>query len=330
MTSLAQTNPAAKVSVVIPTLNGGPLFREVLEAVFAQECPFPYEVICIDSGSTDGTAEHSRDMGARVINIPRSTFNHGLTRNLGIEESQADFVALLVQDATPVDSKWLFYLTQALLDDENAAGAYSRQVPRDDCNPFIRGRLLAWAAGMKDKVTQKVGAEEWETLEPLERLGRIAFDDVASMVRRSIWKEFPYLKRDFGEDLCFAKRTILAGHHIVFEPRSQVIHSHNNSIWYEMRRLYSDHDNLHDMVGLRQVPSFKEALRAIKLGIKHWAREVKMDDRLGFFARKWWLLKTIPFSVAEAWGKYLGGKSSRWTKSSAFFRQVDRFLRKGV
>lgn len=319
------------VSVVIPTLNGGPLFREVLDRVFSQECDRPFEVLCIDSGSTDGTAEYSRSLGARVIEIPKSTFNHGLTRNQGIRESRGEYVALLVQDATPLDNAWLSSLLEALESDDNAGGAYSRQLPREDCNPFIRERLLSWSAGKTSRETQALSEpQEWDRLSPLARLGRIAFDDVSSMIRRRVWNDHPYQKRNFGEDLCYAKRIIQAGYNICFEPRSQVIHSHNNSIWYEMRRLYADHHNLQEMVGLRAVPSFADLRKAIVLGVRHYGNVARKDERLGFLSRTGWTLKSIPFSVAEALGKYLGGKASAQLPRSAAFRRLDRFLRKGV
>ena len=43
------------VSIVIPTKNGGHLFEKVLDAVFKQKTEYEYEVICVDSGSKDGT-----------------------------------------------------------------------------------------------------------------------------------------------------------------------------------------------------------------------------------------------------------------------------------
>ena len=43
------------VSIVIPTKNAGPLFDKVLDRVFKQETEYTYEVICVDSGSSDNT-----------------------------------------------------------------------------------------------------------------------------------------------------------------------------------------------------------------------------------------------------------------------------------
>src|SRR6185369_10515294 len=91
------------VSVVIPTLNGGPLFEQVLQQLTRQVCPVPIEILVVDSGSTDGTIEAAKKAGARVENVPRQDFDHGLTRNKGIEMTSGDVVVLLTQDALPAD-----------------------------------------------------------------------------------------------------------------------------------------------------------------------------------------------------------------------------------
>ncbi|MBI1849206.1 MAG: glycosyltransferase family 2 protein [Planctomycetes bacterium] len=189
-----------RASVVIPTLNGGAVFRDVVERVRGQKITGgEFEILCIDSGSTDGTAEAAAAAGARVVRIAKSEFNHGLTRNRGVAESRGEFVAMLVQDAMPVDDRWLETLLSPF-EDPRVAGAYSRQVPRPDCSPFIKARLGAWAATQPARVVQEIrGAAEYEALPPLERLRRIAFDDVASAMRRSVWAEHPYAARNFGE-----------------------------------------------------------------------------------------------------------------------------------
>ena len=45
------------VSVIIPAFNAAATIERVLEALVAQDVAEPYEVIVVDNGSTDGTAE---------------------------------------------------------------------------------------------------------------------------------------------------------------------------------------------------------------------------------------------------------------------------------
>ena len=90
-----------KASVVVLTLNAGPDFAATLGGVFAQKTDADFEVIVLDSGSTDGTREMARARGAAVHDVPGSTFDHGATRDLGLSLAGGEYVALLVQDAVP-------------------------------------------------------------------------------------------------------------------------------------------------------------------------------------------------------------------------------------
>ena len=72
------------VSVVIPTYNGRADLERLLPMLFAQRVEFPFEVICIDSSSTDGTWEILNEYEVKRYRIPQGEFNHGGTRNLGI------------------------------------------------------------------------------------------------------------------------------------------------------------------------------------------------------------------------------------------------------
>src|SRR5205085_11602096 len=95
------------VSIVVPTRNGAGTLPALLDAIALQRVDVPYEVIAVDSSSTDGTPELLRARVNRLITIPAAAFNHGLTRNLGVEQAQGDLVVLMVQDALPHTDSWL-------------------------------------------------------------------------------------------------------------------------------------------------------------------------------------------------------------------------------
>ena len=118
-----------RISLVIPTWNAGPLFQEVVDAVNALEGVVFAEKVAIDSGSTDGTVEVARGAGFEVVPIPQSEFDHGATRDRGIEKTTGDVIVLLVHDATVQGSDWLEAMV-APFTDPDVAGVWCRQIPR--------------------------------------------------------------------------------------------------------------------------------------------------------------------------------------------------------
>ena len=317
-----------RVSVVIPTLNGGPLFRDVLRKLAAQD--LTHELVVIDSGSTDGTYEAARDAGALMLRIDKRTFNHGRARNQAIEASSGDVIALLTQDAEPRDETWLSALVRNY-EDPRVAGAYARQVPRSDCSPVLKDRLENWSAGRTERVVQELESPaEFEALNPMERLARCSFDDVSSSVRRSVWEALPFHERVFGEDVAWAKRVLLAGHRIVFEPESVVIHSHEMSTWYEFRRIYADHANLKDLFDVHTIPDRQALWRAFHSQRAHY-KNVLDRLRLPFWQHLRARAHSIPYAFLENLAQYFGARSSRKIQEgSRFYRWLDRRLRGGV
>jgi glycosyltransferase involved in cell wall biosynthesis len=87
------------VSVVVPTFNRLSYLREAIAAVFAQTYG-NWELIVVDDGSTDGTAEFLRGIKEERLRVVMMdhTGNPALLRNAGIRESRGEFIAFLDSD----------------------------------------------------------------------------------------------------------------------------------------------------------------------------------------------------------------------------------------
>ncbi len=329
--SIYRTVLPPEVTLFIPTWNAGPEFPRILRAMLDQELSAPLEVLVIDSGSTDGTVEFLETQPVRLIRIPNREFNHGLTRERAIREARGEIVVLTVQDARPNDRHWLARLVDCFRD-PRVAGAYGCQMPRPDASPFIKDRLSHWAAAQQEPRAQEIeNRDEFEALAPLEKLGRIAFDNVSSSVRRSVALAISFRERQFGEDIDWAHRVILAGHRIVFEPRSKVVHSHNNSIWYEFKRVYLDHQNLHRLFGVHTVPLPRDVLVCSKAAILHLWNVVDREPGLSRWQRLRWRLRAIPFGISQNLAQYLGARSTgELAAGRPGARMLDKILRRGV
>jgi len=94
-----------KVSVIIPTYNRLLMLKEAVDSVLAQEFE-DMELIVVDDGSTDGTAEEMKRYGGRVKLIQNSE-NKGVSaaRNKGILHARGKYIAFLDSDDLWVKGK---------------------------------------------------------------------------------------------------------------------------------------------------------------------------------------------------------------------------------
>ena len=336
----AITKRAARVSVVIPTWNGGPRFRQVLEALAAQELPESlggaFELVVVDSGSRDGTWELAAAFGAHVERIDQSTFNHGATRNFGIGRTRGELVALLTQDALPLGTDYLANLF-APYEDPRVDGCYARQVPQDDCDPLLAERLRQWSASRLEPETKSLvpgdpeaSARRFEELAPLERYLTAAFDDVASSVRRCTWERIPLPPRSFGEDVAWAREVLLSGGSIHYEPTAVVEHSHRIDVRRETKRLYCDHRNLLELFGLHNVPTWGHVWKGWAHQRRFYRELLAGIDDLSRLERWYWRAYSVPYALAETTAQFLGARSHWKVDESRLWRKVDRALRQDV
>lgn len=286
------------LSIVLPTRNGAATLPAVLDAIACQRADFAFETIAVDSSSTDGTADLLRSRVDRFISIPADSFDHGLTRNLGVEQARGELVVLLVQDALPASDSWLAALSAPLLADDNVAGAYARQLPRPDASAITRYYLNHWAASSEVARTVAVTSRaQFEALEPMAQFQWCAFDNVCSCIRRSVWRQHPYRKTPIGEDVEWAREVLLAGYRLAYAPDAEVIHSHDRSARYEFARTYALHRRLFELFRLRTIPSLPLLIRAIASSLAVHLRCQK-DTR------------AIALAVAWPAGQYLGALSA--------------------
>jgi hypothetical protein len=84
-------------SVIIPTYNRAAFLREALGSVTAQTFT-DYEVIVVDDGSTDETAEVVADFGHKVQFLSQANQGPGAARNLGAQDARGEYLAFLDSD----------------------------------------------------------------------------------------------------------------------------------------------------------------------------------------------------------------------------------------
>jgi len=85
------------VSVIIPTYNRWPMLREAVDSVLAQTYK-DFELIVVDDGSTDETAEWLGQLGAPIRVISQGRRGVAAARNLGVSAAQGRYLAFLDSD----------------------------------------------------------------------------------------------------------------------------------------------------------------------------------------------------------------------------------------
>ncbi len=127
----------------MPTWQGEEFLERVLKALAAQDLSLPWDMLVVDSGSTDGTLdllESAREdfpVPLEVRSIHQVEFDHGDTRNLLASLSTGDLCVFLTQDAIPSGPSFLTDLV-ANFDDPAVGAATCRNLPRPDAHLLTR------------------------------------------------------------------------------------------------------------------------------------------------------------------------------------------------
>jgi rhamnosyltransferase len=219
-----------RASIIIPTLDAEP-HLPALRAMLSKQSLAPLEVVVVDSSSSDATVSIAAGYGWRTHTIPRASFDHGSTRNLGAALAIGDGLVFLTQDAVPADGEWLERLV-APLGEDRVAATFSRQVPRADASP--RERFARFR-----NYPERSAAY---TLADVDRLGiRAMFmSNVSSATTRAAFEAvggFPG-RAILNEDGYYAARLLERGYVIRYEASSRVVHSHDYSLRMQFRRYF--------------------------------------------------------------------------------------------
>jgi GT2 family glycosyltransferase len=219
------------ISVIVPVRDGGDDLRRCLDAIAGQQVDDEIETIVADSESRDGSRELARAQGARVLEIGSSEFGHGATRNLAAGEARGEILVFTTQDAYADDDRWLARLTQPLHGDEPLAGVYGRQIPHDGASP-PELFFLDFLYGPDARVQRAEGEADLS-------LRTTLFSNVNSAIKREVWERFPFADDlFFAEDQDWARRVLLAGHALRYEPEAAVRHSHAYTVTTAFKRFF--------------------------------------------------------------------------------------------
>ena len=234
--------PRHLVSVVLPVKNEAARLVTMLPLILAQRAPALLEIIAVDSGSSDATVDVLRDFHATVIAIDPSSFDHGLTRNLGARHARGDVLLFINGRARPVGESWLRPLIVALEADPLVAGACSRVLPHPDADPLTVHDCNREASGSPQRHLRRITDWSGYTAMATEvRREFLNFHTVSALIRADVHARIPFRRvRAIGEDLLWAREVLEGGYALTHEPASVVHHSHDYSLRELLERNVDD------------------------------------------------------------------------------------------
>lgn len=207
------------VSIIIRTYNEAEHIEKLLTEVHRQQPPFRYEIIVVDSGSTDRTVEIALSHGCRLVTISPQDFSFGYSLNRGIEVSLGEYCVFVSGHCYPVGRDWLTHLIQPFTD-PGVALVYGKQ------------RGAACTKYSEHQIFQK-----WFQDEGKGRQTLVFCNNANAAIRKKLWCEYRYNESITGlEDIDWAKAMVERGHFIYYAPDAQVIHIHRESYRQIFRR----------------------------------------------------------------------------------------------
>lgn len=211
------------VSIVMRSYNEGWALRGTLDGLRRQTFR-DWELIVIDSGSTDGSADLIRQAAPRhFVGIQPHEYHPPRVMNLGMRLARSNHVIFLNADATPVDAHWLAPLVRALRD-QDVAAVFGRQVPRPDCQ-------AVYAADYEQCFGARRASAHWDHF----------FSMVSSGIRKDVWARRGFNEAmQYSEDDEYTRWARAQGYRVLYVPESVVTHSHNYTFPQAAKRSFGE------------------------------------------------------------------------------------------
>jgi rhamnosyltransferase len=267
----------APASAIVRTRDSADTLERALTGL--REQTVPVEIVVVDSGSTDGTLEIARRGADRVIEIAPHEFTYGHALNLGAAQAGARVHFALSSHCVPPARDWV----------ERSLAHYDRAEVAATSGYHPPG-----PGGRSDAVMQDI--------QLLRADPYWGYSNTAGSWRAELWERFPFDERlEAAEDREWSWRVLEAGYVVAMDPALEVISEHRRS--QGLRDLYRRQVRESRVIaGLEAgpTPSVREAFGA-------WWDVSPPPGRSAVRVR------SSPWHIAAALGRYVGARSARRT-----------------
>jgi glycosyltransferase involved in cell wall biosynthesis len=302
------------VSIIIPFKNQIEQLEKLIEGILKQKTDYTFEIIILDSSDIINEKYIVKlHESIKYVRIPPITFNHGHTRNLGVEKSEGKVLIFTVQDAVPCDENWINQLTRPIFDNiVDAISGGQKPKPSANTNPVEWYRPI-------DKPSLKViniESKHFIKLSSLDKSKYIYWDNVNSAYSRNAIIKIPFREMMFGEDAQWAVDAIINGVTIGYTGLPMVYHYHPYSFDFNIKRTLAEYYTRKLTINLNPVePKLK--LRIVISWIKRIIQATKNPFSIIF-----WLIYN--FKIFKTYKKAY----KIWKENG--YAKIEEFLLKNV
>ena len=210
-----------EISIIVPNFNGKQFLKTGLDSIKRQNYSF-YEVIIVDNGSSDGSAQYIHENYPEFTLIQnKENLGFAAAVNQGIKASDADYVFLLNNDVE-LEANSISNLLKCIEKDENIFAVSSKMIQYDDRSKMDDAgdeyTILGW--------TRKVGDGKSPDLYTAKRETFSACAG-AALYRKSILDKIGYFDENFFaymEDVDISYRARINGYKCIYCPEAVVYH----------------------------------------------------------------------------------------------------------
>ena len=299
---------AIEFSIVIPTINSMGVIERLVEALVAQNFAHDFEVIFMDSCSTDGTFEYlsnTRFENKQIVTVPAGQFSHSGTRMDAARLAKGRYVIYFTHDIVPIGKDFLTELTSPVLNGAAPASYGVFQIDPATSDPVDAYLHNSWYEGMAELVGP-VSQFCWEQFPPHLRRRLSNFDDCSSCIDRELLLQLEFPRVPYGEDMLLAKRLLLNGHQISLAKKARFHHWHKVSFAYLMKRMCIDQHLSIEEFGLYYVRRKLGVVKAIGLRVLQRTWIAFFCLRIPLSKKIYWTKYNIKVLTADFIGKYIG------------------------
>jgi len=272
------------ISVIIRTYNEQKYLDQLLTMVNKQ-INVEFEIIIVDSGSTDDTIEIAKKHKCKIVNINKEEFTFGYSLNRGIQNASGEFCAFISGHCIPKDINWLYELIKPF-NNEKVWISYGKQI------------------GIEiTKVSEHMIFNKWFPDESVEIQKHPFNNNANAAIRKFVWDYYKYDETITGlEDLVLAEKILETGRFLSYNANAVVYHIHDET-YKQIKRRYEREAITYKTLYPHEKFNLSDFIKLSTLNIYNDIKNNKKTLKN--------IISIIRFRISQFWGTYKGYKEAK-------------------